>query len=187
MLSSVSARSGLDRSGGDAVQVIVDQWRRGLADLDPSPLLVLGRIERLAALCDPLLRPPFAEAGLAPGDFDVLAALRRSAPPHALSNGELARATLVTAGAVTKRIDRLAEAKLVTRSRDPGDARGRIVTLTDRGSQLADRLIRIHMANEEAILTGLDAGERQQLAALLAKLLASVESGRLGRAPRKGA
>jgi DNA-binding MarR family transcriptional regulator len=139
-------------------------------------LLVLGRIERLVAVCDPILRPPFAAAGLAPGDFDVLAALRRSAPPHALSNGEIARTTLVTPGAVTKRIDRLAAAKLVTRSPDPEDARGRVVTLTERGRRLADSLIRIHMDNEAAILQAFDHDERRQLASLLGKLLGSVEA-----------
>lgn len=144
-------------------------------DLDAAPLLVLGRIQRLAALCDPMLRPPFEAAGLAPGDFDVLAALRRSGPPHALSNGELARTTLVTAGAVTKRIDRLAAAGLVTRATDPDDARGRVVTLTGRGRRLVDRLIRVHLGNEAAILDALDEKERGQLAALLGKLLGSVE------------
>lgn len=157
---------------------IAEAWRAQLPDLDPSPLLVLGRIQRLAAVCDPILRPPFAAAGLAPGDFDVLAALRRAAPPHALSNGDLARATLVTPGGVTKRIDRLAAARLVTRTRDPADARGRIVALTKAGRELADKLIRAHMANEAAILSALDDSEQHRLASLLGKLLASLEAGR---------
>jgi DNA-binding MarR family transcriptional regulator len=173
----VSEVNQFDAAGQDAVRVIVDQWRARLPDLDPSPLLILGRIERLAAVCDPILRPPFAAAELAPGDFDVLAALRRSAPPHALSNGEIARATLVTPGAVTKRIDRLVDAKLVTRTRDPHDARGRVVSLTKHGRRLADKLIRVHMANEAAILQALDTDEQRQLASLLGKLLASVEAG----------
>lgn len=176
MLSSVSTPTGFEPSGDDAVQQIVDQWRARLPDLDATPLLVFGRIERLVSVCDALLRPPFAAAGLAPGDFDVLAALRRSPPPHALSNGELARATLVTAGAATKRIDRLADAELVTRTRDSDDARGRIVTLTPRGRSLADKLIHEHMANEAVILGALDDDERQLLATLLAKLLERASS-----------
>ncbi|SFF85425.1 DNA-binding transcriptional regulator, MarR family [Actinopolymorpha cephalotaxi] len=139
-------------------------------------MLVLGRIQRLASVCDPILRPPFADAGLAPGDFDVLAALRRSAPPHALPSGELARATLVTPGAVTKRVDRLAAAGLVTRTRDPEDARGRIATLTTAGRRLVDKLMRAHMLNEAAILETLDDREQRQLASLLGKLLTSVET-----------
>ena len=160
---------------GDAVGTIVGQWRARLPDLDASPLLILGRIHRLATLCDPLLRPPFAAANLAPGDFDVLAALRR-VPPHALSNGDLARATLVTPGAMTKRIDRLTATGLVTRDRAPEDARGRVVMLTADGERLVDRLMAAHMANEAAILSALDSEESQQLAGLLGKLLASVEA-----------
>lgn len=155
---------------------IVEQWRARLPELDASPLLVLGRIQRLAALIDSLLRPPFAEAHLAPGDFDVLAALRR-VPPHALSNGDLAQVTLVTPGAMTKRIDRLTAAGLVTRDRAPEDARGRVVMLTADGERLVDRLMTDHMANEATILSALDREERRQLAGLLGKLLASVEAG----------
>lgn len=160
---------------GDAVGTIVEQWRARLPGLDASPLLVLGRIQRLATLCDSLLRAPFAEAHLAPGDFDVLAALRR-VPPHALSNGDLAQATLVTPGAMTKRIDRLTGAGLVTRDRAPEDARGRVVMLTADGERLVDRLMADHMANETTILSTLDREERQHLAGLLGKLLASVEA-----------
>ena len=159
----------------DAVGTIVEQWRARLPALDTSPLLVLGRIQRLATLCDPLLRAPFAQADLAPGDFDVLAALRR-VPAQALSNGDLARATLVTPGAMTKRIDRLAQPGLVTRDRDPEDARGRVVMLTADGERLVDRLMADHMANEATILSALDSEEFQRLAGLLGKLLASVEA-----------
>ena len=162
-------------TGADVVGTIVEQWRARLPALDTSPLLVLGRIQRLATLCDPLLRAPFAQADLAPGDFDVLAALRR-VPAQALSNGDLARATLVTPGAMTKRIDRLAQAGLVTRDRDPEDARGRVVMLTADGERLVDRLMADHMANEATILSALDSEEFQRLAGLLGKLLASVEA-----------
>lgn len=155
----------------------MQQWRARLPSVDASPLLVIGRIDRLASVCDALLRPLFAEAGLAPGDFDVLAALRRSPAPHARSNGDLARATLVTAGAVTKRIDRLVDAALVRRTRDSGDGRGRVLTLTVEGRRLVDRLIRAHLENARAILSGLDDDDRERLGRLLGKLLAAVESG----------
>jgi DNA-binding MarR family transcriptional regulator len=163
-------------SGDDAVAAIVEQWRERLPGLDASPLLVLGRIQRLASACDPILRPQFADAKLAPGDFDVLAALRRSAPPHAMSNGDLARATLVTPGAMTKRIDRLSCSGLVTRSRADGDGRGKVVALTEDGRQLVERLMRVHMANEADIMSALDEREQRDLAHLLGKLLSSVEA-----------
>ena len=73
----------------DFVGAIVGRWRGIRPDLDPTPMLVIARIARLAALTDDLLRPPFAAAGIANGDFDLLAALRRQDPPHEANPGEL--------------------------------------------------------------------------------------------------
>ena len=61
----------------DRIADIVGQWGRERPDLDPTPLLIIGRIQQLAAVLDVALRPPFAAADLGNGDFDVLAALRR--------------------------------------------------------------------------------------------------------------
>ncbi len=163
-------------SPADSVKQIVAQWGDRLPDLDASPLLVWGRLERVVARADGLLRPPFAQAGLASGDFDVLAALRRADPPHALAPGDLAAAMLVTAGAATKRIDRLEAAGLVTRTRAADDGRGRVVTLTGAGIELTDRLIRAHLANEDRLLAALSPDERETLAALLSTLLGALEN-----------
>lgn len=159
----------------DPVAAAVEQWRAERPDLDPAPLLVLGRIQRIEALADAVLRAPFAAAGLGNGDFDALAALRRSGRPYALSPGELADAMLVTTGAVTKRVDRLEERGLVARTVAPGDARARVVSLTPAGRRLADRLIATHLDNERALLDGLSAAERDTLAGLLGRLLRSIE------------
>ncbi len=61
----------------DAVDRIAEQWARERPDLDVGPMLVIGRLHRVAELLDQGLRPVFAEAGLGNGDFDVLASLRR--------------------------------------------------------------------------------------------------------------
>ena len=154
---------------------IVRRWREIRPDLDPTPLLVIGRIDRLASLIDDQLRPPFAAAGLASGDFDLLAALRRQGPPHEASPGELAAAMLVTSGATTKRIDRLERQGLVTRRPSHVDGRGRVVALTPSGRRLTDDLIAVHFDNEERILARLTATQRDQLAELLGALAAVVE------------
>ncbi|THV26536.1 MarR family winged helix-turn-helix transcriptional regulator [Glycomyces paridis] len=160
----------------DAVAAMTDQWRRERPDLDPSPMLVVGRMFRLTDAWDRELRGPFAEAGLGNGDFDVLAALRRSGGPCALSAGELSRTVLVTTGAITKRVDRLESAGLVTRSVAADDSRGRRIALTAKGKRLTDRLIGVHLANQRRLLGGLDEGERESLAALLAKLAGAAEA-----------
>jgi DNA-binding MarR family transcriptional regulator len=154
----------------DTTAAIVDQWRRERPELDATPMLVIGRIFALADVLDQRLRPPFAAAGLGNGDFDVLAALRRSGRPYALSAGELSRTVLVTTGAITKRVDRLASRGLVSRSVTENDSRGRLITLTTKGVRLVDHLIAIHLDNQRERLAGLSEEEQDQLAALLGRL-----------------
>ena len=109
----------------DHVGRIMEQWRDERPDLDPSPMGVIGRLHRLADALHAELRPVFAEAGLSDGDFDVLASLRRSGTPYQLTPGELAASTMVTSGAITKRLDRLEEKGYVTRTVCADDARSR--------------------------------------------------------------
>jgi DNA-binding MarR family transcriptional regulator len=154
----------------DAVADMVGQWQRERPDLDPSPMLVVGRMFRLVDEFDRRLRPPFAEAGLGNGDFDVLAALRRSGEPYALSAGELSRTVLVTTGAITKRVDRLEAKGLVARTVADEDARGRQIALTPKGIEMTDQLMGEHLANQRRLLEPLTGKEREVLAGLLAKL-----------------
>jgi DNA-binding MarR family transcriptional regulator len=159
----------------DDVTGIVDQWARQRPDLDASPILVVGRIARVNQKLDTALRPPFAADGLGNGDFDVLAALRRAGAPFSVRPGELSRALLVTTGAITKRIDRLERQGLVDRIGGvEDDGRGKLVRLTARGRALVDRLIAVHLANEDRLLSALSPAERRALAGLLAKLDASL-------------
>ena len=151
----------------DHVGRIIAQWGEQRPDLDVSPMGLIGRLHRLAARLNEELRPVFAEAGLGDGDFDVLAALRRSGPEHALTPGELGATTMVTSGAITKRIDRLERADLVTRTVSDTDARSRRVALTAKGLRLVDDLLERHVANEHRLVSGFSAEERQQLADLL--------------------
>jgi DNA-binding MarR family transcriptional regulator len=160
----------------DRIVEIVEQWRRERPDLDPAPLLIIGRIQRLADLLDAALRPPFAAAELGNGEFDVLAALRREGEPYTLTAGQLSQRMLVTTGAVTKRVDRLIARGLVSRSVSAADARGRMVGLTPAGVALTDRLVEEHLANESAVLRDLTDSDRRTLERLLARLIRTVGS-----------
>ncbi|MGW7247348.1 MarR family winged helix-turn-helix transcriptional regulator [Streptomyces decoyicus] len=158
----------------DPVAAIVEQWNRERPDLDTTPMLVIGRLFRLTGTLDQRLRPPFGAAGLGSGDFDVLAALRRSAAPHALSAGELSRTVLVTTGAITKRVDRLEARGLVSRAVTEADSRGRLITLTAEGVKLTDELIAVHLDNQRRLLAGLSGEEQTQLAGLLERLASTL-------------
>ncbi|MBB6439513.1 MarR family winged helix-turn-helix transcriptional regulator [Streptomyces candidus] len=158
----------------DAVTAIVEQWNHERPDLDAAPMLVIGRLLRLTDTLDQRLRPPFRAAGLGSGDFDVLAALRRSGEPYALSAGELSRTVLVTTGAISKRVDRLSARRLVSRSVAESDSRGRLITLTAEGVELTDKLIAVHLENQRLLLSGLGADEQTQLADLLERLASTL-------------
>jgi DNA-binding MarR family transcriptional regulator len=120
------------------------------------------------------MNPLFAEAGLQPGEFDVLATLRRSGEPYMLSPTRLYEAVMISSGGMTDRIDRLERAGLVERRPDPNDRRGKLIALTDDGKRVIDETIGRHVANEERLLSGLTQAEQKKLNALLTKLLAGL-------------
>ena len=160
----------------DEVDDLVAAWRAERPDLDVQPLQVLSRVSRLARHLDRARRTAFARHGLETWEFDVLSALRRQGPPYQLSPGALLRATLVTSGTMTNRIDRLAAAGLVRREPDPSDKRGVLVTLTEQGVAQADAALADLLRRERMLLAGLDVGERQQLADLMRILLAPFDA-----------
>ncbi|MEV7359181.1 MarR family transcriptional regulator [Kitasatospora sp. NPDC091276] len=151
----------------DHVALIQAQWRRERPDLDVSPLAVIGRLHRLAARLTGELALVYSRYGLGEGEFDVMAALRRAGAPYERAPGELAAHTMVTTGAMTKRIDRLERAGLVTRRLAEGDRRGRLVALTDAGLRLIDEAFTAHMRNEHRLLALLSPEEAAALQALL--------------------
>jgi DNA-binding MarR family transcriptional regulator len=160
----------------DEVDDLVAAWRAERPDLDVQPLQVLSRVSRLARHLDRARRTAFAGHGLESWEFDVLSALRRQGPPYQLSPGALLRATLVTSGTMTNRIDRLTISGLVRRHPDPQDKRGVLVTLTPDGRARVDAALADLLGREEALLAGLDGGERQLLAGLLRVLLAPFDA-----------
>jgi len=158
----------------DHAQHVVDQWASVRPELDVSPVLVIGRLHRVALALTTELVKVYNAHGLGEGDFDVLATLRRTGEPYELTPTELMDQTMVTSGAVTKRLDRLEGAGLVERRVSDGDRRSRIVVLTEKGRELIDRAAPEHFANEARLLEPLSAGERATLARLLGKLAESL-------------
>ncbi|GAA2653137.1 MULTISPECIES: MarR family winged helix-turn-helix transcriptional regulator [Nonomuraea] len=155
----------------DEVDRLVASWQQERPDLDVTPLQVLSRVSRLARHLDRARRASFAEHDLEPWEFDVLTALRRAGKPYELSPGALLRATLVTSGTMTNRIDRLAQAGLVRRRPDPEDRRGVLVSLTDDGRARVDAAFADLLRRERELLAGLGAEEQRALADLLRTLL----------------
>jgi DNA-binding MarR family transcriptional regulator len=156
----------------DRAAMAAEQWARERPDIDTGPMVLLGRLGEAALLiARDRLNPLFAEFGLQPGEFDVLATLRRSGAPYALTPTALYEAAMISSGSMTNRIDRLENAGLVERRSNPADKRGTLVALTADGLPLIDRTVEAHIANQQSIVSGLNEQERGQLAVLLGKLI----------------
>ncbi len=160
----------------DEVDDLVAGWRAERPDLDLEPLQVLSRISRLARHLDRARRAAFTTHDLEAWEFDVLSALRRQGPPYQLSPGALLRATLVTSGTMTNRIDRLTATGLVARHPDPLDKRGVLVQLTDQGKAVVDAALADLLDHERRMLSGLEPRQCAELAGLLRLLLTPFDS-----------
>jgi DNA-binding MarR family transcriptional regulator len=159
----------------DHVDRILAQWRRERPDLDVAPMGLVGRLLRATQLADATLSTGLEPYGLQRGWFDLLAAMRRAGRPYELTPTQLMRATMLSSGGMTKRLDRLVEAGLLERTPDPRDRRGTLVRLTRRGKAIIDQAVAAHVANEEHLLRVLTRAERGQLDELLRKLLRGLE------------
>jgi DNA-binding MarR family transcriptional regulator len=171
-----ASTAGLAAPLRDEVDDLTAAWRDQRPDLDVEPLTVLSRVSRLARHLDIARRSAFAAHGLESWEFDVLTALRRAGPPFQLTPGALLRATLVTSGTMTNRIDRLADSGLVFREPDPRDRRGVLVTLSERGREVVDAAFTDLLDREQALLASLPADQRRVLADLLRTLLAPFDA-----------
>ena len=159
----------------DAVDLILAQWARERPDLDVRAMASVGRLSRIAKHCSDRMGETFARYGLNGAGFDVLATLRRSGPPHALSAGELMSSMMITSGTMTNRIDRLVKLGLVARSADPHDARKAVVRLTREGFDHIEKAVEAHAKTQQALLAGLTNEEKKALDRLLGKWMASIE------------
>jgi DNA-binding MarR family transcriptional regulator len=155
----------------DEVDRIVDAWQQERPDLDVAPLQVLSRVSRLARHLDIARREAFAANDLEPGEFDVLAALRRAGKPYTLSPSVLISQNLVTSGTMTNRIDRLESKDLVARLPDPSDGRGILVQLTQSGKSAVDRALEELLSREQSLLATVSKAEQEKLANVLRSIV----------------
>jgi DNA-binding MarR family transcriptional regulator len=159
----------------DPVDVIIDQWAAVRPDLDTTAMEVFGRVFRLSRAMGDRMEKAYTPYGISRGEFDVLATLRRSGEPYALSPRQLSATLMLTTGGMTGRLDKLERAGLLRRSPDPHDRRGLRVTLTEKGLELIDEAVGAGLAVQTEALSALGADRAGHLADLLRELLAGTE------------
>jgi DNA-binding MarR family transcriptional regulator len=77
---------------------------------------------------------------------------------------------------MTGRLDRLERAGLVTRSPDPADRRGLVITLTRHGREVVDEAVVAGLDAQREVLERLPETARRRLSSLLRDLLAAAEA-----------
>lgn len=169
----------------DPIDAIVAQWRRERPDLDLDAMAVLGRMGRLMLVARREIEAVFGRHGLRRGEFDVLAALRRSGAPFELNPSVIADTLMLSRAGMTGRLDRLEAAGLVRRVADAQDRRAIRVALTESGQELVDTVVTEHTANETRMLSVLTAGERRNWTGSREFCWAAWSRGRRGSSPSR--
>lgn len=157
------------------IDSIIKQWNKERPDLDVGSMELIGRFKKINGFLVKEMDKTFTAHGLNHASFDVLATLRRSGKPYALSPNELLATMMITSGTMTNRIDRLVKAGLVNRIANPNDGRGFIISLTESGFNLIDKAVTAHVATQTELTSGLSTEEQQQFNVLLSKFLNSIE------------
>ncbi|SCF64347.1 DNA-binding transcriptional regulator, MarR family [Streptomyces sp. MnatMP-M17] len=155
----------------DAVDGVVAAWQGERPDLDLTAIAVAGRLGRVNLLLGPAQERVFTKFGLQRGEFDVLAALRRSGAPYTLSPSGLSDLLMLSRSGMTNRLDRLESAGMIERALDRADRRSFQIRLTEQGYATVDAAMTQHTANITALLAGLTPRELATLDALARKLL----------------
>ena len=159
----------------DHVDWVIEGWKEERPDLNVEPIAVINRLDRLQTYLRSEVATIFEQFGLTGPSFAVIATLRRAGKPYQLSQRALTDALQLTGGTISVRIDRLERDGIVERLPDVHDQRGVLVRLTKIGEQLFDQVAPVHLANEDRLLSALNAQQREQLASLLRILLLSFE------------
>ncbi|WP_304450654.1 MarR family winged helix-turn-helix transcriptional regulator [Nocardiopsis sp. YSL2] len=115
-------------------------------------VLAFGRLQGAANRLEYILgRELEKEFGISHVVFEVLLILSR-AQGAGLSMGAIAQERVLTTGGVTRLVDRMVAAGLVSREENPEDRRGRLVRLTPLGEETAVRAARLHARNVQRYL-----------------------------------
>jgi DNA-binding MarR family transcriptional regulator len=110
------------------------------------------------------------------GEYKVLLKLRQ-APEGRSTPSELAERLALSTGAMADRLDRLEEAGLIVRERDPHDRRSVLVHMTDEGRRVFDQAVRAGPRRRSASWASSRPGEQRRLNALLRRLVLAFERG----------
>jgi len=160
----------------DHVDDFLESIRDELPALDFEVEGIVDRIMGLSRRIKRMMEETCAEHGLTWGEWKVLGYLHRQAgPTRRASPGQLAERLELSSGAMTNRLDRLEEAGLIERLRDPDDRRGVQVELTAAGREAYEQTTTAQAEKAALVASALSAREKKDLNALLRRMMITFE------------
>src|SRR5438046_2376374 len=159
----------------DSVDVCTDDITSHYDEINPEVEGVVNRIATISKQVGRTFDETLAGHGLNHAEYRMLLRLATRSQDNRMSAGDLSRALMLSSGAMTNRLDRLEEAGMVKRVRDPRDRRGVLVELTAYGKRLIDGAVTEQAAKEIEVLGVLTPNELGSLNQLLRKVLSSLE------------
>ncbi len=159
----------------DWIDDIPKAWQQEYPDLDTRSMAPLIRLARLGILIERFQLDVLEPFELLPGDYSVLAALRRHGKPYSLNPSQLYTRLHRSSGGMTKILKRLEARDLVQRADNPEDRRGSLISLTPRGLRLQDRAFSAFLSASQDLLASLSDKERDAADESLRLLLEAFE------------
>jgi len=144
----------------------------GVEGVDPTTILIVLWAGRLSRRVDAFYQERLRPRGLKYSDYSVLSILRFSG---AMSPKQINGYLAITSGGLTKAIQRLEKAGLVSREPDPADGRGTRISLTKKGERTVTRMFQEDMKAHEALFGSISGDERKRIAVSLRELLDAFE------------
>lgn len=155
----------------DVVDEYLEASLKYFPEVDPEVEAIVDRIWKVSKRLERLRDETAARYGLNQGgEYKVLLRLRQS-PEGRATPGELAARLDLSTGAMTNRLDRLEAAGFVVRERDPNDRRSVLVSMTDTGRALFDKVVSAEAKAEQRIVGALKPEEQRRLNGLLRRLV----------------
>ena len=158
----------------DIIDTLIDEWQKERPELDVAAMAVVGRILSLGKTLEKRAGNALKDCGIYYTDLDVLATLRRSGAPYALTPTQLMQSVLITSGAMTALLERLTKLEMIYQKPDEHDKRIKRAVLTPKGIETINKAIEIRFKEAQNSISVLNKKEQKELAHLLKKLMLTV-------------
>jgi DNA-binding MarR family transcriptional regulator len=158
-------------TAGDMIDEKLEVWLREIPDLDARTEGIVDRISVLQKYIRRTHDETLEQFGLTWGEVQVLSSIRYGGVPYRSTPGRLGGQLGLSSGAMTARLDKMEEAKLIRRLPDPDDRRGVLIEVTDKGRELWEQTVAVQAEKESIVAATLGERDGDRLNDLLRELV----------------